>query len=126
MSILKSDNAGSGGTQRGWPCVLSSNAEALIQRRCRHNKISGSTLLTGFGGAGTEGVTKPPMSVTPKAEAIEVEVNDGRRVQRQQLAEDQSADDRDAERPTKFGSLAEADHQWHRADPGRRQSGKGL
>src|SRR5690348_16036940 len=44
-------------------------------------------------------------------EAVEVEVDHGRREERQELREDQSADDRDAERMTELGARAGAEHQ---------------
>jgi hypothetical protein len=47
-------------------------------------------------------------------EPVEIDVNHGRRVQRQQLADDEAADDGDAERPAQLGALAEADRQRHR------------
>ena len=44
----------------------------------------------------------------PQAEAIEVEIDHRRRVERQHLAHDQAADDGDAERPAQLAAVAEA------------------
>jgi NAD(P)-dependent dehydrogenase (short-subunit alcohol dehydrogenase family) len=54
-------------------------------------------------------------ALPPQPQAIEIDVHYRRRVQRQQLADDQSADDRDPERPAKpakayVHSLGEALH----------------
>ncbi len=48
-------------------------------------------------------------------EAVEIEVDDGCGVEGQYLADEQSADDRDAERLAQFGTLAKADRQRHRS-----------
>src|SRR5438309_2888826 len=39
-----------------------------------------------------------PHALRPQPEPVKVQINNGRRVERQQLAQDQAADDRDAER----------------------------
>src|ERR1700722_10618926 len=60
---------------------------------------------------GGRGAWRGAQTATEKvrAEALDRKVNDGRRVQRQELAEQQSADDADAERPAQLrsGSLPE-------------------
>ena len=52
----------------------------------------------------------------PQAEAVEIEIDHRRRVERQHLADHQPADDRDAERPAQLGAFAEADRQRQRAE----------
>ena len=49
--------------------------------------------------------------VQPEAEAIEIEVDDGGRVEREQLAHQQAADDGDPQRMAQLGTLAAADRQ---------------
>jgi len=51
----------------------------------------------------------------PAAEAVKPQVDDRRGVERQQLAEQQAADDRDAQRPPQFGAGAGAEGQRHGA-----------
>ena len=48
---------------------------------------------------------------TPHLQAVEVQVDDRRRVQREHLAENQAADDRDAQRQTQLGAGARAECQ---------------
>jgi hypothetical protein len=48
-------------------------------------------------------------ALAPEAEAVEIQIDDRRRVKREHLADDQAADDRDAERPPQFRAVAEAD-----------------
>src|SRR5438034_4781328 len=50
------------------------------------------------------------------AEAVEREVDDGRRVERQQLAHDEAADDGDAERLPQLGAHAAAERERHAAE----------
>jgi hypothetical protein len=60
-----------------------------------------------------------PVTTTPPApvpEAIEIEIDDRGGVERQDLAQHQSADDGDAERLAKLAALAHADDQRHRAE----------
>jgi hypothetical protein len=45
---------------------------------------------------------------------VEVEIDDGCRVEGQQLADEQPADDRNPERAAQFGTLSEADRERHR------------
>src|SRR5438477_424760 len=47
----------------------------------------------------------------PQPEAVEIEVDDGRRVERQQLAHEEAADDRDAERPAELRADARAERE---------------
>jgi len=47
----------------------------------------------------------------PPAQAVEVDINDGSREQRQHLADDQSADDRDSEGPPQFGPYSGSNRQ---------------
>jgi hypothetical protein len=49
-------------------------------------------------------------------EAIEIQIDDGCGVERQDLAQHQSADDGDAERLAEFAAFAHADNQWHGAE----------
>src|SRR5690348_15615128 len=56
-----------------------------------------------------------PLVGTAAAEAIEQEVDDRRREQREDLTRDQAADDRDAERLPQLGAFAEADRERQRA-----------
>src|SRR5258708_35145889 len=51
----------------------------------------------------------------PEAEAIEVEVDDRRRVEGEELAHEQAADDRNAERAAQLRAVAEADRERDRA-----------
>jgi hypothetical protein len=51
----------------------------------------------------------PPAPLRRPSEAIEIEVDYGRRVEGQNLADEQSADDRNAEWAAQFGTLAESD-----------------
>src|SRR5579883_2453906 len=55
----------------------------------------------------------------PQAETVEVEVDHGRRIEREQLAEDQPAYNRDAEGAAQLATVAEADREWKRAEQGR-------
>src|SRR5215469_10909862 len=57
-----------------------------------------------------------PAAVCRQAEAIDIEVDYWCRVKGQHLANDQPADDRNAERPTQFGTLAKADRERQRAE----------
>src|SRR5215470_10191019 len=52
----------------------------------------------------------------PQAEAVEVEVDHGRRVKREQLAQDQSAHDGDAERTAQLAAVAETDGERQGAE----------
>src|SRR3954467_115814 len=49
-----------------------------------------------------------PSPRAPQAQPIEIEIDHRRRVERQHLADQQPADDRDTERPTKLVALARA------------------
>ena len=60
----------------------------------------------------------PPQSREPDAQPVEVEINDRRRVERQRLAEDQPADDRDAQRPAQFRAVRRAQRQGQAAKQG--------
>src|SRR5580658_6057054 len=55
-----------------------------------------------------------PLAPVPRA--IEIEVDDRSGIERQDLAYDQPAEDGDAQRLAELAALAEADHQWHRAE----------
>src|SRR2546427_13306673 len=48
---------------------------------------------------------------TPELQAVEIQVDDRRGVQRQQLAEQQTADNRDAQLPAQLRARARAEHQ---------------
>ncbi len=48
-------------------------------------------------------------------EPIEGEINDGNRIKRQELADGESADDRDAERMAQFRSDAGSQREWNAA-----------
>src|SRR6202011_947767 len=61
-------------------------------------------------------VANSPAALRRQPEAVEIEVNDGRRVEGQQLADEQPADDRDPERLAQFGTLAKAERQRHRPE----------
>src|SRR5215467_16273988 len=60
-----------------------------------------------------------PSPLTPYAESIEIDVYDGRGVQRQRLTDNQSADNGDPERATQLRPLAESDRERQRAEHGR-------
>src|SRR5262249_21502173 len=62
--------------------------------------------------AGLLGAAQPG---EPRRDAPEEEIDDGRREQRQHLADEQPADDADAERLAQLRSHAAADSQRHRA-----------
>src|SRR6266446_1487789 len=47
----------------------------------------------------------------PQPEAVEIEVDDGRRVESQQLAHEEAADDRDTERPTELRADARTERE---------------
>ena len=55
----------------------------------------------------------------PTIETVEIEKDDGRRIERQRLADDQPADDRIAERLTDLRAGAGAEHQWNTAEQRR-------
>ena len=57
-----------------------------------------------------------PAAGQPHRQAIEIEVDDRRREQREHLADDQAADDGDAERLAQFGAGAGTEHQRQRAE----------
>src|ERR1700753_2397413 len=54
--------------------------------------------------------------LTPVPGAVEIEIDDRGGVERQDLADDQPAEDGNAQRLAKLAALAETDHQWHRAE----------
>src|SRR4051794_25164400 len=58
---------------------------------------------------GKPGMADAPAALAPKAQAVEVEIDHRGRVEGQELADDQPANDRDAERPAQFRTLAEPD-----------------
>ena len=58
----------------------------------------------------------------PPRQPVEIEVNHRRRVKRQQLAEDQAADDRDAEGPPQFRARARAECERHARQQRRHRS----
>src|SRR6266566_6865418 len=55
----------------------------------------------------------------PQAEAVEIEVDHRRRIEREQLAQDQPADDGDAERAAQFAAIAETDRERQGAEQRR-------
>src|SRR5258708_26719113 len=52
----------------------------------------------------------------PVPDAIEIEIDDRRGIERQDLAEDQPAEDGNAERLAELAALTHADHQRHGAE----------
>ena len=70
-------------------------------------------LFAGFGEAlvGEPGLADPPRAPHPQPEVVKVEIDDGCRVEGQQLADEQPADDRNPERAAQFRTLAEPDRQ---------------
>jgi hypothetical protein len=99
-----------------WP--LKNHGSALAERLLfSAEKTVEAPLFAGCGHTGSEApVAKAPASLPPKAEAIEIEVNNRRRVKGQELANDQPADDRNAEWAAQFGALAEPNRQRHRPE----------
>ena len=61
--------------------------------------------------AGEAAVAKAPVPLPPKAEAIEIEVDDRRRIEGQDLAYHQTTDNRNTEWASQFGALAKPDGQ---------------
>src|ERR1039457_7680924 len=59
---------------------------------------------------------RTPDSLPAQAHAVEVEIDDGRRVERQHLAEDQATHDRDAERTAQLGPWAAAESERQAAE----------
>ncbi len=55
----------------------------------------------------------------PLSEAVKAEINHRRRIEREQLAHDQAADDGDAERTAQFRAGARAEGQGKAAEPSR-------
>src|SRR5207237_10020702 len=51
----------------------------------------------------------PLASAEPTAQPVEIEIDDGRRIERQPLRHEEPADDCDAERAAQFGSRAATD-----------------
>src|SRR5262245_2306917 len=60
-----------------------------------------------------------PAVAEPQAEAVEVEVDHRGRVEREQLAENQPAHDRDAKRTAQFTAVAETDGERQGAEQRR-------
>src|SRR3954471_16144226 len=58
----------------------------------------------------------PPTAPAPQPQAVEIEVDDRRRVKGEQLADDQPANDRNTERAAQFGAFAEPDRQRQRPE----------
>ena len=52
----------------------------------------------------------------PHAQAVKVEINDGRGVESQHLAEDQATDNGNAQWPSEFGTRSSAKRERHRAE----------
>jgi hypothetical protein len=68
----------------------------------------------------TRPMRRPPRAVSmPGGQTGEVKINDGGRVKREPLAQQQTANDRIAERPPKFGAGARAEHQREAAEESR-------
>src|ERR1019366_9400063 len=65
--------------------------------------------------AGDARQQRPPTRPDPFAEAVHIEVDDGRRIERQRLADDQPTDDGDAERTAHFAAIAETEGEWQSA-----------
>src|ERR1700730_9788525 len=118
-------SAGQPGATR--PNSILPNADTRTQagmwsrgRRAREEKTSHARAVSfaGFGEAliSGPGLADPPRASRPKAEAVEVEIDDGCRVEGQKLADEQPADDRNPERAAQFGTLAEADRKRHRPE----------
>src|SRR5690348_17528991 len=57
-----------------------------------------------------------PQAPTPHAELVEVAIDHRRRIQGQELAEQQPADDGNAERSPQLGAVAEAQRERYRAE----------
>ena len=60
-------------------------------------------------------------AAAPLSETVEVEINHRRGVEREELREQQAADDRDAERLAQLGAGAAAQHQGQGAEEGRQR-----
>src|SRR5690348_18418784 len=89
-----------------------SSSARLSSEVATGRRMKGSDMLMGSVGRRLDR-QRPWLRPTPQPprEAIEVEVDDRRRVERQQLREQQAADDRDAERAAQLGPGAGAQRQ---------------
>src|SRR5689334_1855658 len=77
-----------------------------------------ASLLPRFGNAARIEVrmAATPTSLRCQPETVEIEIDDRGRVKRQQLADDQSADNRNSKRMAQFGAFAEANRQRQRPE----------
>src|ERR1700761_5461112 len=109
------------------PAAANPKVSSVVAIGRRMNGVDGSIVqlfmaLERFAGLG--GFARSPAQA--QRDAVEPLIDHRRREQRQQLAEQQAADDRDAERMTQFGARASAEHQRQGAENGghrRHQNG---
>src|ERR1700756_5232192 len=68
------------------------------------------------------GVQARPQAAAPSPETIQIQIHHGRRVERQHLADDEPAYDRDTERLAHLGPITCVECEWQRAEHGRKGS----
>src|SRR5215475_5369618 len=69
--------------------------------------------------AGSENAARGLSSLTPVPGAIQIQIDHRGRIERQDLAQDQTAENGDAQRLAELTALPEADHQRQRAEQSR-------
>src|SRR3954451_6294584 len=87
------------------PAVAATSACGLYLRRREHDQPPLRIALP------------PPLAPVPGAVEIKIDHRGG--VERQDLADDQPAEDGDAQGLAEFAAFSEPDHQRHRAEQGR-------